>query len=171
VLDLYKIGFKQESDGMRPTDYTRQFQREILIADTTGAKRCATVCCEERDWIEGRVRRRECSVVLRSQGLEINGVGHDFFKAFCQVREQLSACGIYPLCYGASRNVYPSGLTRDWSAGDMAYRLDMGREVCQQDMVHIFATGPDVEVATVAAQRAFFEAWLKPRPKQPPKNV
>ena len=82
-----------------------------------------------------------------------------FFEAFCGIRDQLATKGFFPLCYGASRCVYPSGICRDWSAGLIAYRMEMGKAVSRGSVVNIFDTGPDVEVATVAAQRAIFSEW------------
>jgi hypothetical protein len=42
-------------------------------------------------------------------------------------------------------------------AGAQAYKMTMGQQAT--DLVSIFASGPDVEPATVDEQRAFFEAW------------
>ena len=57
------------------------------------------------------------------------------------------------LCYGASRSVYPSGMCRDMAAGLEAYNMQMGKPAGLEDMVNIFESGPDVEVATVEAAK------------------
>jgi hypothetical protein len=114
---------------------------------------------EERGWRRGQ--RRECSIQLRAEGFNIDCTAGNFFDAFCKIREQLAAHDFYPLCYGASRNVYPSGACRDMGSGVTAYKMRIGNAVRQEDMVGIFETGPDVEVATVAAQREFYSEWLK----------
>ena len=139
--------------------------REIALVGPRGEKRGGTVCCDERHWSENGFSRRECTIQLRAEGFDLQSAAWDFFEAFCGIREQLAGQGFYPICYGACLCVYPSGLLRDMALGLEAYRLQVGRPVCAEDAVDIFDTGPDVEVATVAAQRAFFLAWLKPKPE------
>lgn len=135
------------------------FKRKITLVGPIGEKLAASVCCDQRDWSENGFSRRECKVELRADGFDLQSIAWDFFEALCGIREQLATKGFFPLCYGASRCVYPSGICRDWDAGLIAYRLEMGRAVYRGDEVDIFDTGPDVEVATVAAQRAFFSEW------------
>jgi hypothetical protein len=126
-----------------------------------GKKLAATVSCHVHHWNEGNVSRRECTIELRAEGFDIQSTAFDFFEAFCGIRDQLAAQDLYPLCYGASRCVYPSGMLRDTGAGLCAYKLQLGRPVRSEEIIGIFATGPDVEVATVAAQRAFWLEWSK----------
>ena len=142
------------------------FQRDITLVSPGGTKRSATVSCHARHWNEGSFSRRECTIQLRAEGFDIHSAAYDFFEAFCGIRDQLSVHDFYPLCYGASRCVYPSGMLRDMGSGLAAYKLQMGQPVRSQDVVYIFETGPDVEVATVAAQKAFWSQWLKPRTRQ-----
>jgi hypothetical protein len=137
------------------------FQREITIVGSNGEKQAATVSCHE--YRTKRGRRREFSIQLRAEGFNLDCTAGDFFEAFCRIREQLAALDFYPLCYGASRNVYPSGMCRDWSSGLTAYKVQIGK-VRQEDLVGIFETGPDVEVTTVAAQREFHTEWLNSNP-------
>jgi len=142
--------------------------KEITLIGPSGEKLAATVHCDTRHWTEKRFFRRfsqrECTIQLRAEGFDLQSAAWDFFEAFCGIREQLGAKGFYPLCYGASKFVYPSGMCRDMSAGLVAYRMHKGRAVCEEDVVNIFDTGPDVEVSTVAEQRAFFDAWFtRPR--------
>jgi hypothetical protein len=65
---------------------------------------------------------------------------------------------LLPFCYGASLNVYPSGMARDMGAGLQAYQLTLGKSA--HDLVDIFAEGPDVIPAFVLPQREFFQKWL-----------
>jgi hypothetical protein len=135
-------------------------QHEITLADPAGAKSQGTVSGDSRHWVEGGFSRTECSLVLRLGDLEFHGVGTDFFNAFCHIREQLAERRLFPICYGASRRVYPSGMSRDMGRGLKAYRLEMGRSTRQEDLVSIFDTGSDVEPATVAEQKTFADAWF-----------
>lgn len=47
----------------------------------------------------------------------LSAVAPDFFDAFAQVRSRLWEREILPLCYGASRNVFPSAMARDMGGG------------------------------------------------------
>ena len=94
-----------------------EVQHEITIADAVGAKSHGTVSGDSRHWSEGGLSRRECSLLLLHGGVEFRGVGDDYFDAFCRIREQLAERRLIPICYGASRNVYPSGMCRDMGRG------------------------------------------------------
>ena len=85
----------------------------------------------------------------------------DFWEALRELRQVLERNGTLLCCYGTSRNVYPSPMMRQMGAGDQAYKLELRRPARQGDIVDIFATGPDLHPATVAAQEAFCEEWLK----------
>jgi hypothetical protein len=85
----------------------------------------------------------------------------DYFEAMCQVRNQLEAEGWRPLCYGSSRNVYPSGMCRSMGLGLKAYKMQLGRRAALADLVKIFDAGPDVEPSAVEEQKRFHEEWLR----------
>jgi hypothetical protein len=85
----------------------------------------------------------------------------DYFEAFCRIRESLEADGLRPVCYGASRNVYPSGMSRDMGGGLRAYKLQLGQPGRIADLVDIFSTGPDVVPVPVAEQRECYLRWLE----------
>jgi hypothetical protein len=53
------------------------------------------------------------------------------------------------------------------AAGEKAYKMQIGKPVGLEDLVEIFETGPDVEVSTVAAQKAFWHEWLRSNRKYP----
>ena len=82
-------------------------------------------------------------------------------KRWLGIRRELETDRILLHCYGASRNVYPSGMGRDMGAGLKAYKLTIGKRARMEDLVFIFDTGNDVEPATVSAQKEFYERWLK----------
>lgn len=104
---------------------------------------------------------RECHLVLRYRDKFVEASASDFFEAFCRVRQFTEAEGLLPICYGASLNVYPSGMARDMGGGLTAYRMTMGKHAKRTDLVDIFESGPDVSPATVAQQKEFWETWLK----------
>lgn len=103
----------------------------------------------------------QCRLTLKYSGGEITGEAFDYFEAICQIRNELDAIGYRPMCYGASRNVYPSGMGRDMGRGLKAYRLRLGQQPAMSDLVNIFDVGPDVEPASVKDQREFWKSWWK----------
>ena len=105
---------------------------------------------------------RLCRVTLRWERGELVGRAWDFFSAFCQVREQLEVSGVFPHCYGASRKVILRGTDRDMVAGQWVWKAELGQRLARESVVHILASGPDVEPATVAEQREFQREWHGP---------
>ncbi len=102
-----------------------------------------------------------CHITLECCGRLLEADAHDYFEAFCKIRLQLELEGLMPFCYGASLNVYPSGMCRDMGGGSIAYRLTKGQRVSETDLVGIFDDGPDIVPTSVSAQRKFYEDWLK----------
>jgi hypothetical protein len=101
-----------------------------------------------------------CKLTCTYRGKTIEAEATDFFAALCRIRSQLEPEGLMPLCYGASLNVYPSGMARDMGQGLKAYRLKKGAHARPADLVEIFETGPDVIPASVDTQEAFWREWL-----------
>jgi hypothetical protein len=113
-------------------------------------------------------RNRICHISFRYRDRLLEAEASDYFKAFCDIRLQLEPEGLIPFCYGASLNVYPSGIARDMGAGMVAYRFTQGFHARMADLARIFDSGPDIIPASVAMQREFFERWLKsPREQHP----
>jgi len=106
-------------------------------------------------------RGRACHLEFRYRGKSIEAQAWDYFEAFCQIRLELEKEHLLPFCYGASLNVFPVGLARDMAAGLRAYRLTLGKGSDIDDLVDLFAEGPDVIPATVSQQRDFFQEWMR----------
>jgi len=102
-----------------------------------------------------------CHIAFTYRGRTIEESATDYFEAFCRVRTRLEEEKLIPFCYGASLNVYPSGMCRDMGAGSIAYRLKLGVKPTRADLVQIFAEGPDVIPSSVAMQKQFHDDWLK----------
>jgi len=101
-----------------------------------------------------------CRLRCEYRGQAVESTATDFFQALCDVRNLLAEDGLIPYCYGASMNVYPSGMARDMGQGLKAYKLTVGRHARTGDLVEIFAEGRDVVPASVAAQEQFYRDWL-----------
>jgi hypothetical protein len=135
---------------------------EHLIHLTGGGdNEIAAVITQDR---EGDV----CQVTLRYRDELFEAKASDFFEAFCKIRLQLEPKGLIPFCYGASLDVYPSGICRSMGTGMKAYRITHGRHALLTDLVSIFDSGSDVIPSSVANQKENFQAWLQSlRPKDP----
>jgi hypothetical protein len=116
---------------------------------------------EELGFISHLINGNECIVKLRYRGDEIECRSSDFFKAFCLIRRHIESEGLIPLCYGASQNVYPSGMCRDMGSGLVAYKLKMGCQANRSDMVNIFDSGPDVIPSSVDGQSLYYQNWIR----------
>lgn len=101
------------------------------------------------------------TLILRFAGKEITACEYDLFEAFCTIRKQLESVGLQPLCYGASRNVFPSRMSRDMGEGLKAYQLTAGIPAKTKDLIFIFDSGPDMDPASVAEQEAYYTQWLE----------
>jgi hypothetical protein len=84
-----------------------------------------------------------------------------YFDALCKIRTVIEPEGYRLCCFGASKGVYPSGMSRSMGTGDKAYRLEMGKPALAKDLVSIFDT--DVSVVPVGSeeQRVFFNMWVE----------
>jgi len=103
----------------------------------------------------------QCRVVFKFRDSEIEASGSDYFEAFSLVRLKLEKLGLIPFCYGASLNVFPSGMCRDMGSGLSAYRLSLGKTPQRTDLVRIFESGQDVVPASVENQKAFYAQWIQ----------
>jgi len=101
-----------------------------------------------------------CELTLTSGDVSVSASASDYFDAFCGIREELEKIGLTPVCYGASRHVWPSGMCRDMGLGLKAYNGGIGERQSPPDLVGIFETGPDVAPVSVQEQRAYAEAAL-----------
>jgi hypothetical protein len=114
----------------------------------------ASVICEPKDGL--------CHITFQYRDRVIEEKATDYFEAFCRVRLHLEKDRLIPFCYGASLNVYPSGMCRDMGAGMTAYRISIGKQVDRKnDLVGIFTEAPDVIPASVSKQKEYFDEWIK----------
>jgi hypothetical protein len=126
----------------------------IRLATQSGQTIPAVVVVDEEE-------SAPCRLVLRTPGGDVRAEATDYFEAFCHIRRRLEQEGLRPLCYGASRGVYPSGMARDMGGGALrAFKLNLGQPALMRDLVFIFDAGPDVDPVTVEEQLAYYEAWL-----------
>jgi hypothetical protein len=103
--------------------------------------------------------KSSCHVNLVFDGIRFCGTSTDFFAALAEARCQFEREGHRLLCYGASRNVWPSGMARDMGLGLKAYQLTIGQR--GGVLREIFESGSDIVPATVEEQTSFFREWVQ----------
>ncbi|TCR93297.1 hypothetical protein [Rhizobium sp. BK376] len=99
-----------------------------------------------------------CRLQCEYRDRRLEATASDFFEALCVVRNMMATDGLIPFCYGASLNVYPSGMARDMGRGLKAYKLKKGHRA--EELVEIFAEAADVIPSSVERQREFWQDWL-----------
>lgn len=100
-----------------------------------------------------------CRITCRVRGETFTADEGDFFEALSTVRRRaLEPKGLIPFCYGASLNVWPSGMARDMGQGLSAYKMKMG--VPATELVGIFDQGTDVIPSSVEQQAEFAKEWI-----------
>ncbi len=102
--------------------------------------------------------RNDARLFLKYGDETLVGQANDYWDAFREIRRQLAKQGLVPLCYGASRNVWPSGMSRDMAAGLKAYKVMLG--IPGGQLVDIFSTGPDIDPVGLAEQEEFHVQWF-----------
>jgi hypothetical protein len=79
------------------------------------------------------------------------------FFALVKIRKKLEELGMYLLCEGSNKYVYPSGMS---AITYKAYRLYLGKPA--NKLVNIFDPIEDIlNVASVSDQKAYRDEWLK----------
>ena len=100
----------------------------------------------------------ECRVQIDCQGRVSEGRRTDYFDALEEARLPFEADGYRLLCYGASLNVFPSGMGRSCALGIESYQF---KKKGPKGSKIIFETGKAVIPATIKEQRLFFLRWRK----------
>ncbi len=101
-----------------------------------------------------------CRLTCVARGETFQADESDYFEALRKVRRRfLEPKGIIPLCYGASLNVWPSGMSRDMGRGLKAYKFERGAPATE--LVYIFDEGQDVVPSLVKQQEDGAQDWFK----------
>lgn len=105
--------------------------------------------------------REDFRVSLVYHNKTLSEAGWNYIDSLCKIRRLLEVENILLNCYGASRNVRPSGMSIDMCGGVAAHQFTLGKRTEHQDLVTIWETGPDVDPATVDEQEEFYQKWLQ----------
>jgi hypothetical protein len=104
-----------------------------------------------------------CKLTLEWNGEKLSATSSDFFDALVQIRRRLEKNNLVPVCYGASRNVFPTDLSRAMAHGLMAPRWEQGKRT-PESLVFLFHSGVDVDPVTVSEQRETHQKWVAELP-------
>ena len=102
----------------------------------------------------------QCEVGVLHSGERLSALAGDFFEALLAVRVQLESRGLLLGVRGATRDVWPSAMSRQMGSGLQAYRMALGRQAFSADLVNIFETSSDVVPATIRTQTEYRDAWF-----------
>jgi hypothetical protein len=135
----------------------RYFSGVIAVVLIDGSRLPAEVAADEM-WEGERTIYR----VSFQQGTEVKVAESEegFFDALRRLRVQMEKTGRLLYCFGASENVYPSGMQKSMGPAIMAYRTQMGSPAASQDIVNVFEADETVSPSTVEEQERFHERWL-----------
>lgn len=85
----------------------------------------------------------------------------NFFYALMNLRKELENKNIQIICNGAAKNIYPSPMQMSMGSGKTAYKLCMGKQARNSDVVDIFDCDEDLEFANIEEQSKYYAEWLK----------
>jgi hypothetical protein len=133
------------------------FSGEITLVHADGSRVPAKVTADEI-YVGGK----EIYRISLEQGAEVRTAesGEDFFEALKLLRLELEKAGALLHCFGASENVYPSGMQRSMGPAVLAYKMRIGSPTSRQDVVSIFETDETVFPSTVEQQERFHQRWI-----------
>ena len=134
----------------------RYFAGDITIVLADGSRVPAKVTADEI-YVEGK----EIYRISYEQGTEARTAesGEDF-EALKQLRLDLEKTDALLYCFGASENVYPSGMQKSMGPAVLAYKMRIGFPALRQDIVNIFEADETVVPSTVEQQERFRRRWI-----------
>src|ERR1700733_1414978 len=111
-------------------------------------------------WNEDPKNRKLGRIVFRLMNKEFSSSNVSFFHALRDIRQELEHEGIFLICYGGSRQVWPSGMGLSMARGAKAYKTFLEKKGDIKDLVSIFDSGADVDPCTCEEQSQFHRKWL-----------
>jgi len=112
-------------------------------------------------WEVAPQSKEKVKLILKFAGRQLHRTDTDLFHALVFIRQELEKDNLLLNCYGASKHVYPSAMAINMGAGEMAYKLTLGKKAKTEDLVSIFDVGADIVPATVNQQKDFYNDWLR----------
>ena len=135
----------------------RYFAGEITVILADGSRVPAKLPADEIYTQDNEI----CRISLE-QGSEVRVAEseEDFFEALKRLRLDLEKTGALLHCFGASENVYPSGMQKSMGPAILAYKTRIGAPALSKDIVNIFEADETVVPSTVEQQERFRQKWF-----------
>ncbi len=89
------------------------------------------------------------------------GEGEDVFSALVDLRKQLESNNISILCEGSAVDVYPSPMQFSFGNTMKAYKMELGKQALNDNLVSIFDVIEQDRVATIEEQLEYKNNWLQ----------
>jgi hypothetical protein len=135
-----------------------RFEKKITLLLTDGSRLLADFVAEEE--LEGSKTRYKVSATVRGN-LVVGVSERGYFRALQNVRRELEKDDVLLHCFGASEDVYPSGMQESMGPALKAYRTELGKQALSKDIVDIFDSDSSVKASTVSEQELFHQNWLR----------
>ena len=88
-------------------------------------------------------------------------ISDSYFEALEKFRQDLEEKNIQIIFNGSALNVYPSPMALSMGSGQLAYKLNFGKQALTKDLVEIFDCDETLTFVSILEQRKFYEDWLK----------
>jgi|SRR5256885_16887251 len=133
------------------------FSGDITVILADGSRVPAKVTADEI-----YAQDKEIYRISVEQGSEVSLAEseEDFFEALKRLRLELEKTGALLHCFGASENVYPSGMQKSMGPAILAYKMRIGSPTSRNDIVNIFEADETVVPSTVEQQERFRQRWI-----------
>lgn len=94
-------------------------------------------------------------------GQKFSYKSENFFSALQALRKELETKNIQIVCNGAAKNIYPSPMQMSMGSGRKAYKLSMGQQAKNSDVVDIFDCDENLDFVNLDEQSKYYSEWLK----------
>lgn len=100
-------------------------------------------------------------IELTIDGRKIICKDDNFFSALTILRKELEKNNIQILCNGSAENVFPSSMQLSMGYGRNAYKLLIGKQATNKDVVDIFECDENLKFVSINKQEEFYDKWVK----------
>lgn len=94
-------------------------------------------------------------------GHKLSYKSENFFIALQALRKELESKNIQIICNGAAKNIYPSPMQMSMGSGRKAYKLSMGQQAKNSDVVDIFDCDEELYFVNLDEQSKYYSEWLR----------
>ena len=157
-LDAMRYLHSESGEGSIMGTIVEQFTKRVDLVLIDGSRQSVEFIIEEKVE-EGTTLY---AITLNQNDRTVAEMSEEgFFDALRKIRIELEKDGTLLHCFGASEDVYPSGMQISMGPALLAYKMHLGRPSLSKDIVNIFDSDDSVKPSTVAQQELFRESWIR----------